>query len=811
MASIERTAYPRFPRILTLKDLQASFTPKPEEIEWAQQQSRTPQRRLALLVLLKCFEFLRHFPALDAIPAEVVENISATLGVAPTDKIEFASLATLYRHHKVIRELLGVKPYTDGQTRRLAIQIAQQVANVVETRVDIINITIEELVRLGYELPVFRTLDEISEQAHSAAEAALNARINQRLSSAQRTWLDRLLESELPARRTLYNQIKKSAKKASRKHLDLLLDQLTWLESLPDSDALLDGIPVTKLNYMAGMASALDAGDMKDLLPAKRYTLILALIRQMRVRARDDVAEMFIRRIGAIHRTAREELQVIQARQRELSEELVATLEQVLEILAENLDDASTGQRVRDLLAPHGSLDQLTMDCEAIRVWSGGNHLPLVWKAFSSWRAAMFRMAKALRFEAATQDRSLLDERYLLTVFAMGCNLGPNQAARHLSNGVTPHQLSYANQRHMSLDQLDNACRDLTELYLRLELPKLWGEGKKVAADGTQHDFYDQNLLVGMHFRYRRMGAVAYRHVADNYIAVFRHFIPPGVLEAVYVIEGLMKAGLSVQADTVYSDTHGQSETVFAFTHLAGIQLMPRIRNWKDLRFYRPEKGMRFRHIDRLFSDVVDWKLIRDHWRDLMQVSISIQAGKIASPMLLRKLSQEGRHNRLFAAARELGRVLRTVYLLRWISSKEMRQEVSATTNKIESYHAFTKWLDFGGDVINENDPNEQQKRVRFIDLVASSVILQNTVDMMRVLQEMYADGEPVSAADVEYLSPYMTSGIKRFGNYHLDLKRPPEPWVKESQFREAAKRARAAAAAVAAEGQRAGQKGAGA
>ena len=68
-------------------------------------------------------------------------------------------------------------------------------------------------------------------------------------------------------------------------------------------------------------------------------------------------------------------------------------------------------------------------------------------------------------------------ERYLLTVFAMGCNLGPNQAARHLSNGVTAHQLSYANQRHMSLEQLDDACRDLTELYLRLELPKLWGEG----------------------------------------------------------------------------------------------------------------------------------------------------------------------------------------------------------------------------------------------------------------------------------------------------------------------------------------------
>jgi TnpA family transposase len=911
----------------------------------------------------------------------------------PTQSITYPSAhSALYRHHKVIRTLLGVKPYTDSHTRGLAIDLAQEAAGVVDTRVDIINITIEELVRLGHELPTFGTLDEIAEQAYAAAEAALYSRLSQRLTAGQRKWLDQLLESELPTRRTLYHQIKRSAKKASRKHLDLVLDQLQWLEALPDSDVLLADVPATKLKHLADRAAVLDAGDMKDFRPTKRHTLILALIRQMRIGARDDIAEMFIRRIGAIHKSAKEELLVLQARQRELSEELVATLEQVLEILAEGLDDAHTGRRVRDLLAPHGDLDKLQADCEAIRVWSGGNHLPLLWKPFKSWRAAMFQMAKVLHFRAATQDRNLLKalevvmdnehrkaewivdevdlsfaserwkklvrrshglgnptnrrylevcvfshlasdlrcgdvciegagtfadyreqlmpwaecealldtycdrigipadaqsfvdhlkklltdtadqvdndfpqhggdvtigangeptlkrvaareippsaialqaaidgrtvprnlldilaniehwtgftrnfgplsgddpklrnarERYLLTVFAMGCNLGPNQAARHLSNGVTPHQLSYANQRHMGLEQLDNACRDLTELYLRLDLPKLWGEGKKVAADGTHHEFYEQNMLVGMHFRYRKMGAVAYRHVADNYIAVFRSFIPPGVLEAIYVIEGLMKAGLSVQADTVYSDTHGQSEAVFAFTFLNGIQLMPRIRNWKDLKFYKPEKATRYKHIDRLFADVVDWKLIHNHWKDLMQVAISIQQGRVASPMLLRKLSHDGRHNRLFVAARELGRVLRTVYLLRWISQKEMRQEVTATTNKIESYHAFTKWLDFGGDVIAENDLNEQQKRVRYIDLVASAVILQNTVDMMRIMQDLHAEGEPFSAADAAFMSPYGTTGVKRFGNYHLDLKKAPEPWLKESLFRQAIKRAR--------------------
>lgn len=996
MASIERTAYPRFPRTLTLKDLHATFTPRPEEIEWAAGFARSAPRRLALLVNLKCFQFLRYFPAIDTIPAEIVEHISASLGMQPVHAISYPdSNISPYRHHKAIRTLLGVTPYEHVKTRPITVEISQRAAAIVDTRVDIINITVEELVRSGYELPAFSTLDTIAEKAHAAVESALYKKISQRLSSAQRQWLDSLLDTELPQRRSLYHQIKRSAKKASRKHLDLVLDQLNWLESLPDPGTLLEDVPANKLRHLSDRAAVLDAAEMKDYSPAKRQTLILALIHHMRIGARDDIAEMFIRRISAIHKSAREELQVLQARQRELSEELVATLEQVVEILAEGMEDAPTGRRIRDLLAPHGSLERLQGDCEAIRVWSGGNHLPLLWKPFKSWRAAMFQMAKVLVFHPATQDKALLNaldivmenehrkaewiadevdlsfaserwhklvrrshglgnptnrrylevcvfshlasdlrsgdvciegagtfadyrgqllswkeceallpdycdrigiaanpqafvenlksmladtaaqvdsefpqhagdvsigangeptlrrvtareipasaialqaaidsrlvprnlldilaniehwtgftrnfgpqsgddpklrnarERYLLTVFAMGCNLGPHQAARHLSNGVTPHQLSYVNQRHMSLEQLDNACRDLTELYLRLELPKLWGDGTKVAADATHHNFYEQNLLVGMHFRYKRMGAVAYRHVADNYIANFRSFIPPGMLEAIYVIEGLMKAGLSVQPDTVYSDTHGQSEVVFAFTYLNGIQLMPRIRNWKDLKFYKADKATKYKHIDRLFSDVVDWKVIQNHWQDLMQVAISIQQGKVASPMLLRKLSHDGRHNRLFAAARELGRVLRTIYLLRWISQKEMRQEVTATTNKIESYHAFTKWLDFGGDVITENDLNEQQKRVRYIDLVASAVILQNTVDMMRIIQELYAEGEQIAVEDATYMSPYGTTGVKRFGNYFLDMKRPPEAWLKEALFKQAAKRARAEA-----------------
>jgi len=219
---------------------------------------------------------------------------------------------------------------------------------------------------------------------------------------------------------------------------------------------------------------------------------------------------------------------------------------------------------------------------------------------------------------------------------------------------------------------------------------------------------------------------------------------------------------------------------VFALTYMIGIHLMPRIRNWKELHFFRPSKKSRYKHIDSLFSETIDWELIETHWKDLMQVALSIQAGKISSALLLRKLGNHSRQNRLFLAAQEVGRAVRTIFLLEWISSLPLRQHVTGTTNKIESYNGFSKWLSFGGDVIGENDPDEQQKHLRYNDLVATAVILQNTVDMARIVTDLERQGWKISATDLAFLSPYQTSTVKRFGEYVVNLNHPPEPWITE-------------------------------
>lgn len=45
---------------------------------------------------------------------------------------------------------------------------------------------------------------------------------------------------------------------------------------------------------------------------------------------------------------------------------------------------------------------------------------------------------------------------------------------------------------------------------------------------------------------------------------LFSHFIPCGVWEAVYIIDGLLKNKSEIQPDTIHADTQGQSLPVFA-------------------------------------------------------------------------------------------------------------------------------------------------------------------------------------------------------------------------------------------------------
>ncbi len=366
------------------------------------------------------------------------------------------------------------------------------------------------------------------------------------------------------------------------------------------------------------------------------------------------------------------------------------------------------------------------------------------------------------------------NERYLLSTFCYGCNIGPTQLAQSFEE-VTRKHISWISQHHITEEKIENATFHIINGYHVLPLPKLWGTGNIAATDGTQKDLYRHNLFAEGHIRYGGYGGLAYNLVSDTYMILFTHFIPCGTWEGTYLVDLLMSNKSDIQPNTIHGDTQSQNAPVFGLAYLLGINLMPRIRNWKDLTLYRPDENKKYKHIDKLFTDVIDWALIETYFPDMLRVAMSIKEGKIKPSTILKKLGTYSRKNKLYQAFRELGRVIRTDYLMKYMGDIELRSTIQSATNKSEGYNGFSKWISFGNNgVIRENTRDDQRKIIKYNQLVASCLIFYNACMLTHVIEDLKAEGHVIDDATLASLSPFITHHINRFGKYKFDPSRKP-------------------------------------
>jgi len=981
MPTIQETAYPRLKSTVSAADLVAIYTPTLEDLTLAKQITRGKPAYLGFLILLKTFQRLGYFVPVKQVPAAIVEHIAAVTeseeGVADLESYDLSK--TRKRHTHAIRDSLQIQ-FFGKEARHTMIVAMSEAATTKDELADLINVAIEELVRKKYELPAFNALVRGARHARSIIYQQYYQQVAATLSTEEKALIDALFVPEPESRFSPWNNLKQEPGSPTLTHLKVWLDRQAWLAGYHLGPQALANIPDVKIQHFAAEAKTLDAARMNEMVTSKRLTLAAALLKIQAARVLDDLAEMLIKRVAAIHQKGKEALADYQERNRLRTDDLVQTLRNLVMAYRTQGTAEEKLLAMEPLLPDHGN--DVLQCCEDHLAHAGDNFLPFLWRYYKSHRPTLFRLLRTIKVQATNQDqgfeatiRFLLDHenktgewlamapgtnpelswvpepwwhlitglrareesprrlnrryfemcvfshlmvelkagdlyipgsnhfadyrdqlisweeyhreigrygemvglptegaalikhlqtklteagraadnafqdniylriekgepvlrrpekaiipvglrkfedlvanhlepthlldilhdtehwlqwsrnfgpvsghdaklddpvsRYLTTVFCYGCQLGPSQTARSVI-GADRRQLSWIHWRHITEEGLEKAIREVINAYHRFTLPKSWGTGKSASVDGTKWDLYEQNLLSEYHIRYGGYGGIGYYHVSDTYIALFSHFIPCGVWEAVYLLDGLLKNLSDIQPDTIHGDTQAQSTPVFGLAFLLGISLMPRIRNWKNLKLYRLGKQTIYDHIDVLFSGTIDWPLIQTHLPDLLRVALSIKAGRITASTLLRKLGTYSRKNRLYQAFRELGRVIRTIFLLEYINSAEMRSLIQAATNKSESFNRFLQWLAFGGDgTIATNDRDEQRKIIKYNHLVANCVIFHNVFSLSRTLHDLRQQNYPLEPTLIAALSPYPTHHINRFGRYDLDLeRRPPE------------------------------------
>jgi hypothetical protein len=160
VASIERTAYPRFKRHYTSNELGEIYTPTRTEIAFALKVTTGEDNYFNLLVLLKVFQRLGYFPQIADIPLAIIDHIRAVLHLREGRSLSYQYPPTLSRHKKAIRSYLQVIPFNQ-KGKALITEIINESALRMDNPADLINVAIEELVKERYELPGFNPLDRL--------------------------------------------------------------------------------------------------------------------------------------------------------------------------------------------------------------------------------------------------------------------------------------------------------------------------------------------------------------------------------------------------------------------------------------------------------------------------------------------------------------------------------------------------------------------------------------------------------------------------------------------------------------------------
>jgi hypothetical protein len=273
--------------------------------------------------------------------------------------------------------------------------------------------TPEELVRTKYELPAFDTLMRGALHVRSVLYRQFYQQVDAALSISEKTNIDTLFIPEPESRFTPWNTLKQEPGSPTLTHLKVWLDRQTWLTKYRIEKQVLDDIPDVKIQHFAAEARTLDASRMLEMEPRKRVTLAVSLLKVQSARVLDDLAEMLIKRMAAIHQKGKEALADYHVRHRQRTDELVQTLRKLVTAYRTEGPPQEKIVAMETLLPDQGNA--ILKRCEDHMAHAGDNYLPFLWRFYKSHRSTLFRLLKSIKVRTTTQDTAFEETlRFLL-------------------------------------------------------------------------------------------------------------------------------------------------------------------------------------------------------------------------------------------------------------------------------------------------------------------------------------------------------------------------------------------------------------
>lgn len=359
----------------------------------------------------------------------------------------------------------------------------------------------------------------------------------------------------------------------------------------------------------------------------------------------------------------------------------------------------------------------------------------------------------------------------LAAILADATNLGLTRMAA-ASPGVTRDQLIWIADAYIRPETYQAALARIINAHHALPIAAIWGDGTTSSSDGQFFRSAKRGDAAGdINARYGRdPGLSFYTHLSDQHGPYNIKVMSATSHEAPYVLDGLLHHGTLLKIDTHYTDTGGASDHVFILCALLGFRFCPRLRDLPERKLASIVPVATYPDLQPLLGQCIKTDLIREHWSETIRLVASLSAGIVAPSTMLRKLAAYRRQNQLDLALQELGRIERTLFMLDWLESPELRRRCHAGLNKSEQRHSLAQVIcTFKQGRIADRGSEAQQFRASGLNLVIAAIVFWNSTYIADAIAHLRATGKPAPDASLAHTSPLSWEHISLSGDFLWD------------------------------------------
>jgi TnpA family transposase len=307
----------------------------------------------------------------------------------------------------------------------------------------------------------------------------------------------------------------------------------------------------------------------------------------------------------------------------------------------------------------------------------------------------------------------------------------------------------------------------------RIRLASIWGEGTAAcASDSKKFGAWDQNLMTEYHARLHGRGVMIYWHVEKHSACIYSQLKTCSSSEVAAMIEGVLRHCTDMSVEKNFVDSHGQSEIGFAFRHLLGFQLMPRLRAIHAQKLYLPSAGAaeRYPRLTPVLTRAIDWDLIRQQYDQMIKYATALRLGTAETESILRRFARSSVQHPTYAALAELGKAVKTIFLCSYLSAESVRREVHEGLEVIENWNSANGFIFYGrGSELASNRRDEQEVSALAMHLLQNVLVYINTRMIQHVL---IGNGwlERMQPEDRRALTPLLYTHVNPYGIFRLDM-----------------------------------------